>query len=104
MTTKASIRRKWKAIETKIAKFIGGKRVPVTGRQRGDAPDIEHNWLGVECKFRSSLPNWIHDAMDQAVKSSRPRQLPCVILAEKGSRTEDYYFIVRLGDAKDWWL
>ena len=94
----------WKAIERKIATFIGGKRVPVTGRQRGDAPDIEHDWLSVEVKYKKELPKWLHDAMAQAVASQRPTQMPCVILAEKGSPTPEYYFVVKLGDAKDWWL
>ena len=94
----------WKAVERRIAKFIGGVRVPVSGRQRGDAPDIEHNWLSIEVKYRKKLPEWLHDAMDQAVKSARLRQLPCVFLAERGKRVEDYYMIVRLGDAKEWWL
>jgi hypothetical protein len=94
----------WKAVEQRVAEYIGGKRVPVTGRTRGDAPDIEHNWLCPEVKYKQKLPNWIHDAMDQAVKSARPRQLPCVFLCEKGKSVGDYYMVVRAKDAKDWWL
>ena len=94
----------WKACERRIAKFIGGERVPITGRQRGDAPDIAHNWLSVEVKYRKKIPEWIKDAMRQAVASKRMRQMPCVILCEKGQKTEDNLIIFRLGDAKDHWL
>jgi hypothetical protein len=32
----------WKQAERRIADLLGGQRIPVTGRQRGDTPDIEH--------------------------------------------------------------
>lgn len=76
----------------------------MSGRQRGDAPDIEHNWLSVECKYRAKLPAWMHDAMDQAIKSAQPRQMPAVILVEKGRRTGESYICFRLSDAKDHWM
>ncbi len=104
MTKRASIRRQWKKVESKVAEFIGGRRVPVTGRQRGDAPDIEHNWLSVEVKHRSAIPTYLKEGMQQAVASAHPRQLPVVILAPKGAKVEDYLFCVRLGDAKEWWM
>ena len=95
----------WKACERRVAKYIGGERVPVTGRQRGDAPDIDHNWLSVEVKYRARLPAWIHDAMDQAKASMKgPRQMPCVILCEKGKETGESYIMFRLSDARDHWL
>jgi len=78
--------------------------VPITGRQRGDAPDIEHNWLSVEVKYRKKFPFWLHDAMAQAVASKRQRQMPCVILCEKGKATGDAYIVFKLSDARDHWL
>ncbi|KKK54625.1 hypothetical protein LCGC14_3082850, partial [marine sediment metagenome] len=47
-----------------IAKYIGGERVPITGRQRGDVPDIKHNWLSVEVKLRMRIPEWIKNGID----------------------------------------
>jgi len=32
----------WKRTERSIAGIIGGERVPVSGRQRGDQPDVRH--------------------------------------------------------------
>ena len=95
----------WKACERRVAKYIGGERVPVTGRQRGDAPDIQHNWLVPEVKYRARLPCWLHDAMNQAKAAQvRPGQLPCVILCEKGKAVGRSFFICELEDARDHWL
>ena len=51
--------RRWKQTERKVAALLGGQRVPVSGRGRGDAPDIDHTWLAVEVKDRASLPAWL---------------------------------------------
>jgi hypothetical protein len=41
------------------AGFLGGQRMPVTGRQRGDTLDsIEHEALSIEVKSRKALPAW----------------------------------------------
>ena len=100
----------WKRVERKIAAFIGGKRVPITGRTRGDAPDIEHELLVPEVKYRKRLPDWLHDAMDQAEKAEAATspiataKIPCVILVEHGMSIKDGYAVIRLQDVKDWWL
>jgi hypothetical protein len=70
----------WKACERRIATFLGGKRVPVSGRTRGDCPDIEHPTLSIECKSRKRLPAWIQDAMRQAEASAKDGQLAVVVL------------------------
>ena len=96
----------WKKIELNVARYINGWRNPVSGRTRGDVADVENGWLAVEVKYKQKpgIPAWLHDAMDQAVKSAKPRQMPCVVLAEKGSNIGDYYIIFKLSDAKDHWL
>lgn len=33
----------WKNVEMNIARYLGGARVPVTGRTRGSAPDIDRH-------------------------------------------------------------
>jgi len=97
----------WKRWERQIAKYIGGgaKRVPITGRQRGDAPDIQHDWLSVECKYTSKgLPQLWHTARAQSEASARPRQLPVQIYAEKGMNVGECFIMMRLSDFKDHWL
>lgn len=107
----------WKSVERRIAKYLGGERVPVTGRQRGSAPDIKHNWLSIEVKQRDKLPDWIHEAMDQAEKSittirsqelidfhGSMSQLPISILHQTGNRIEDAYVVLRLKDFREWFV
>lgn len=90
---------RWKAVERAVAEILGGKRVPVTGRSRGDAPDIEHDIFSVEVKTKQKLPAWLHDAMEQAEKAQRGNQLPLVVLHQKHRAAGDAYAVVRL---KNW--
>ena len=94
----------WKAFERRIAKYIGGERVPITGRQRGDAPDIAHNWLAVECKYRKTVPEWLKDAMRQAKASARGSQTPVVIIGERGTETGRCFAVFELEEVRDRWL
>lgn len=88
----------WKAAERKIASLLGGKRVPVTGRQRGDAPDIAHPVFGIEVKNWKEFPAWLLDALNQAQQSSKEGQIPLVILHMKGTKYEDSLTIMALRD------
>ena len=88
----------WKKTEREIAKLIGGRRVPVTGRQRGDVPDIEHPLLSIEVKERQTLPAWVEEAMSQAEASVKPFQIPVVFLHPKGGKHMDDLTILRLRD------
>ena len=94
----------WKACERRVAKYIGGTRVPITGRQRGDAPDIEHPWLSVEVKYRKTRPEWIKDGMRQAKASSRGNQTPVVIICEKGADVGRAWALFELEEVRDRWL
>ncbi len=76
----------WKQAERRIASIRGGVRVPVSGRQRGDAPDILHPRLSVEVKPRSKLPAWIEEGMRRA-ESSRRSQRYCA--SERKERAHD---------------
>ena len=96
----------WKSFERRIASYIGGdaERVPVSGRARGNAPDISHSWMSIECKYRQNVPEWIKDAMRQAVASKVGVQMPVVFLGEKGDKTGNTLVIVRLEDFRDRYL
>jgi hypothetical protein len=91
----------WKRTERKIASIIGGERVPVTGRQRGDVPDIRHDWLSVECKHRRSVPQWLQEALQQAQAAVRGDQLPIAVIHPHGARHSDDLVVMRLGDFRD---
>lgn len=89
----------WKAVELKIASLLGGKRIPVSGRARGDSPDIAHDFFSVEVKHRESLPEWIADAMNQAKESDKDGgKYPLVILHEKNQKFTESYAVLSLGD------
>ena len=93
----------WKATERHVAGILGGKRVPITGRQRGDTPDVAHPWLSVEVKHRKSLPAWLDEALDQAAAASDGgTRLPVAILHEAGERHGRDVVLVRLADFREW--
>ena len=95
----------WKRFERRVAKYIGNaERVPITGRQRGSAPDIEHAWLSIEAKYRATLPAWIKDAFSQAKASARANQAPVVIIGEKGDETGKAWICMELSEFRDRFL
>jgi len=53
----------WKRTERNVAALLGGRRVPVTGRQRGDTPDVAHPLLSLEVKHRREVPAWLTGAL-----------------------------------------
>src|SRR5687768_7317958 len=88
----------WKRTERAIAGRLGGQRVPVSGRARGDAPDIAHSRLSIECKHRKTVPAWLREAMAQAVAAARDDQIPVAILHEQGRRHDGDLCVLRLAD------
>ena len=86
----------WKACERRVAELLGGRRVPVSGRTRGDCPDVEHPTLSIECKSRKKLPAWIEDAMKQAEASARDGRLPVVVLHQDRAPYAESLVMLRL--------
>jgi hypothetical protein len=109
VTTPASRRRAWKRDESEIARLLGGERVPVTGRQRGYRPDVDHPWLAIEVKSWARLPQRVEEAMDQAEKAAawakrreQRDKLPIAVIHGKGSRRGNSLVVMRLDDFLDW--
>ena len=88
----------WKQAEREVAARLGGRRVPVTGRGRGDAPDVEHKRLSVEVKHWPALPAWLRGAMAQAQAASRDGKVPVAVLHERGRPYDDALCVLRLAD------
>ncbi len=88
----------WKAAERRVAEILGGERVPVNGRIRGSAPDIEHPVLSLEVKSRRSVPAWLLEALEQATASSRDGRLPVAVLHAAGCQYADALCVIRLED------
>ena len=100
----------WKDAERELARRLGGERVPVTGRVRGWAPDIDHPLWALEVKTRRTMPVLLAGAMDQAVKAAdwakrrgKGERMPMVIIHQDGQHFDNAMVIVRLKDARDWW-
>ena len=93
---------RWKATERKVAALLGGARVPVSGRARGDQPDVRHPWLSIEIKDRKELPAWLLDALAQAEAAATPDQLPLAVLHEAGRRHDRALVVLRLADFIEW--
>ena len=92
----------WKVLERKLAAILGGERVPVNGRRRGDVPDIAHPTLSIEVKHRKKLPDWQHNAFDQARAANHGNtKLPIVILHEDRMRYMDSWVMLSLKDFLD---
>ena len=94
--------RAWKRTERAIASILGGRRVPITGRARGDAPDVAHPWLSIEVKSRRSLPAWLLNAMAQARAAATPHQLPIAVLHQDGDRHSSDLVLMALRDFTRW--
>ncbi len=88
----------WKSCERRVAELLGGHRVPVSGRGRGDAPDIEHPTLSVEVKSRKKIPAWLEDALRQAQASTKDGRLPIMVLHQDGQRYSSSLVVLRLED------
>jgi hypothetical protein len=74
----------WKRTERRIAAILGGRRVPITGRQRGDVPDVSHPLWSVEVKHRQTLPGWLCAAVEQSQAAAMPGQIPIAVIHEHG--------------------
>jgi hypothetical protein len=93
--------RAWKASERGIARLLNGRRVPVTGRGRGDVADVEHAWLSIEVKCRRTVPAWLLIALAQARAAARDGRLPVAIIHRHGARHADDLVVIRLADFRD---
>jgi hypothetical protein len=90
----------WKHAERQIAKRLGGRRVPVTGR--AGQPDVAHPWLSIEVKHRRRLPQWLIKAMEQAERSATPGQLPLAVVHKVGEWYGQSLVLLRLADFEEW--
>jgi hypothetical protein len=89
--------RDWKQAERRIAAILGGRRIPVSGRGRGDNPDIDHPALSVEVKARASFPVWLEDSLKQAELSATAGKTPAVVL-HQDRRYPDALVVCRLSE------
>lgn len=88
----------WKRAERRVAKALGGKRLPVSGTE---APDVVTEWVCVEVKYRRAFPLWLTEALDRAVRHAKDSQLPVAVLVQRGRRTSNAMVVLKLKDFRE---
>ena len=88
----------WKSHERRIAKRLGGQRVPVADSR--SSTDVLHAIFSIECKLRKTIPAWLHGAMGQAIDAHEDK-MPIAVLHETGKNSDDDYVVVRLKDFEE---
>ena len=92
----------WKAWERFWGLALGGRRVPVTGRTRGDAPDVEHDRYAIEVKYGRVLSSRLRLGMAQARAAAvaHPGRIPllCITQTVQGQRDNEHYVMLTLAD------
>ena len=89
----------WKAFERRLAKRVGGKRIPVTGLGRADA-DVDAGPFVYQAKLRRGLPSYLRDWL-RGITAAGERKGATGIVVWKAprQRDDDAVVVLRL---KDW--
>lgn len=98
-------RSRWKQIERDWALWLGGKRVPVTGRQRGDAPDVAHDLYAIEVKAGKVMSPRLREGMAQAKAAAvgtGKTPLLCVTHSVGPGHANEHYVVMALEDFQAW--
>jgi len=100
----------WKVWERWWAELLGGVRVPVTGRQRGAAPDIDHPDFAIEVKYGNVMSSRLSLAVEQAVAArdytlehEGVEKVPLVCITNRTKVQKiDQYVLMRAEDFVAW--
>jgi len=87
----------WKARERRIAKDLGGRRIPVSGINRDEA-DIETPLFNVQAKLRRSLPAWLWRWMRGIVSTTPAPKVGILVLMTPGQDQKDALVVLRYAD------
>ena len=94
LVTRARALKRSREAERRLAKVVGGKRNPSTGRP--DVPDVETSSHAFELKSWQSLPDWLHEAWAQAERcASSVNKDPILVLEARrpGGQNIRYYVV-----------
>jgi hypothetical protein len=87
----------WKAYETRVAKDLGGRRIPVTGIDRHGA-DVECPLFNVQIKLRRSLPAWLFDWLGGICSTTPEGKVGILILRKPRQEDNDALVVLRYRD------
>ena len=89
----------WKAFERRLAKRVGGKRIPVTGLDRAGA-DVVAGPFVYQAKLRRGLPSYLREWLRGIVAAGeRKNAIGIVVWKAPRALDDDALVILRL---KDW--
>lgn len=92
----------WKAFERRVAKRMGGERIPVTGEREG--ADVVGGPFVYQCKLRRGMPaylkGWLRGIVGAAARSER-EATGVVVWKEPNGRDDDAVVVLRLKDWQD---
>jgi hypothetical protein len=90
---------RWKREERRVARLLGGQRIPRLGRP---SPDVVTPWLSVEQKDRLRVPNWLYDGLARARSQAKRGQLGVLTITSK--KTRQGLVVLDLLDFRDWFI
>ena len=92
----------WKAFERRVAKRVGGRRIPVTGER--DGADVIGGPFVYQAKLRRGMPSylrtWLQGITDAGERSGGATGV--VVWKAPGGRDDDAVVLLRLKDWQDW--
>lgn len=88
----------WKAFERRFAKRMGTVRIGPTG---DDGADFITDDFVVQCKLRKTVPLWLLDAVDNAVKAAGDERKGFALIKKKNMRDNDALVILRYSDFEE---
>ena len=91
----------WKAFERRLAKRVGGKRIPVTGER--DGADVIAPPFCYQAKLRRGQPSYLRAWLKGIVAAGeRSGTTGVVVWKQPGARDDDAVVVLRLRDWQDW--
>ena len=91
----------WKAFERRVAKRVGGRRIPVTGER--DGADVVAAPFVYQTKLRRGVPSYLREWLRGIVAAGeRCGSTGVVVWKQPGALDDDAVVVLRLRDWQDW--
>lgn len=79
----------WKKFEQKIAKKLGGKRIPCSGVSRDFKGDVITDKFLIDCKWGEQIPKKIIEWWKKIEKEAKENnKIPALVIKKKGMKGE----------------
>ena len=92
----------WKSFERRIAKRVGGRRIPSTGEKEG--VDVDAGPFVYQAKLRRGMPSYLKDWLRGIVAAGERKggSTGVVVWKAPNARDDDAVVVLRLRDWQDW--